>query len=53
MELEFSLFELCQKFICILTELKEQSLISEQEYEMHSKKKTEFIQNYIDKDKLQ
>lgn len=53
MELELSLFELCQEFICILKELREQSLISEEEYEGHSNLKNKFIQNYIDKNKLQ
>lgn len=53
MELELSLFELCQMFICVLEELKEKSLISEEEYKAHSKKKNEFIQFYNYKNKLQ
>jgi len=49
MELELSLFELCEKFIFTLKELKKQSLISEEEYEKHINLKNKFIQTYINK----
>lgn len=49
MELDLLLFELCQEFICILKELREQLVITEEEYKTHTILKNKFIKTYIDK----
>ncbi len=44
LEMEAELLELCEKFTNILYDLKEKSLISEDEFNIHSKEKIKFIE---------
>ncbi|WP_313758344.1 hypothetical protein [Tissierella sp.] len=43
-ELETELITLCEEVINILYELKEKELITEEEFNIHSKKKLNFIE---------
>ncbi len=47
MNLEVELVILCEKVLELLKELKEQSLISDEEYETHSKLKIEFLERNL------
>lgn len=47
MNLEVELAILCEKVLELLKELKEQSLISDEEYETHSKLKIEFLERNL------